>query len=203
MPAALIMALALAATDAAPPAETEPLPPGAPHQDYPLAAWCYGALSEFLDVYEVVKPDLIKIDKTYGSSVPNEKEPYAADIKAYRTELKVLAHAVQAAEQASPSAIAPQGLEALNQGKGIWRPTEMKTRRELARAWLSWTLPDRCDSNAHQLIAKSALLGQALKANNPSALDAAKAPETPPAAPTPASASADPAPAAAAPPSKD
>jgi hypothetical protein len=81
----------------------------------------------------------------------------------------------------------------------------MKTRRELARAWLTWGLPDRCDSNARQLAAKSALLGKALSYNNPSATDApappAPTPDTAPAtAPAPTADTAKPADAAAPPP---
>jgi hypothetical protein len=174
-----LFALALLAANATPALADEPLPPGAPTQEYPLAAWCYGALSEYLDVYERVKPDLIAIDKAYGSSQPHEREPYAHDMAAARVELKVLAHAVQAAEQASPSPIAPQGVESLNKGRSIWHPAEGKTRRELARAWLSWALPDRCDSNAHELSSKSALLGKALNYNNPSATDAPPPPDKP------------------------
>ncbi|MGH7023047.1 MAG: hypothetical protein ACREEB_05570 [Caulobacteraceae bacterium] len=199
---ALFLALSLMASNPAPPppADAEPLPPGAPTQGYPLAAWCYGALSEYLDVYDRVKPDLRAIDKMFGTSEPHEKEPYADDMAAARVELKVIGHAVQAAEQASPSAIAPQGIEAINQGRSIWRPVEMKTRRELARAWLTWALPDRCASNARELAAKSALLGQALKYNNPSATDAPappapqSAPDTAPASPADAAPATPPAP---------
>ena len=181
---ALLFALSLMAADptnaAAPAAPGEPLPPGAPTQDYPLAAWCYGALSEYLDVYDHVKPDLIAIDKMFGSSEPHEKEPYAHDMAAARVELKLIGRSVQAAEQASPTAIAPEGVEAINKGRSIWHPAEAKTRRELARAWLSWALPDRCDANARELTAKSALLGKALNYNNPSATDAPAPTDTPP-----------------------
>ena len=179
---ALALAFALAASDPSAQAETEPLPASAPTQDYPLAAWCYGALSEYLDIYGRVIPELRAIDKAWGSSRPNEKEPYAQDMAAFRVELKVLAHAVQSAEQASPSAIAPQGILAINQGRAIWRPVEMQAKRKLADAWLTWTLPDRCDTNAKALIAKSAILGQALKYNAPSATDA-PAPAPPDSAP--------------------
>ena len=190
MPApALLFALSLMASDPAPAPEGEPLPPGAPTQDYPLAAWCYGALSEYLDVYDRVKPDLRAIDKMFGTSEPHEKEPYADDMAAARVELKVIGHAVQAAEQASPVAIAPQGVDEINRGRNIWRPVELKTRRELARAWLTWALPDRCASNAKELAASSSLLGKALKYNNPSATDAPAppAPDPAPEAPAPAS----------------
>ncbi|MDQ2860709.1 MAG: hypothetical protein M3T55_08290 [Pseudomonadota bacterium] len=191
--AALSLALALMSSQAAfPPAGGgEPLPPGAPTDPYQLTAWCYGAMGEYLDIYERVIPDLRAIDKQFGSSVANEKEPYSADMAAARVELKVLAGAVEAAEKASPSAIAPQGAIAIKLGRSIWAPAELKTRRELARAWLSWAMPDRCDSTARALASNSALLGKALNYNNssqpeappPPAADAASAPEATPAPP--------------------
>jgi hypothetical protein len=168
--------------------EGEPLPSGAPAQPYELSAWCYGAMSEYLAIYDRVKPDLRDIDKLFGSSVKNEAEPYADDIAAARVELKVLAGAVEAAEKASPQVIAPKGIEAVKAGRAIWAPAETHTRRELARAWLSWAMPDRCDSNARELAARSSLLGQVLKYNTPSATDA-PAPAPPPADPAPAAAS--------------
>jgi hypothetical protein len=200
---ALMFALALAATDNPAPGEAqqgEPLPAGAPTQDYPLAAWCYGAMSEYLQIYDRVKPDLRAIDKMFGSSEPNEPEPYASDMAAARVELKVLADAVTAAEKASPSPIAPEGAEAVKLGRSVWAPAEAKTSRELARAWLSWALPDRCDTTARSLTTKSALLGQALKYNAPppNAPDAAgeststaATPGGPPASPGAPSASVD------------
>jgi hypothetical protein len=136
-------------------------------------------MSEYLEVYDRVKPDLRAIDKMFGSSVKNEAEPYASDMAAAREELKVLAGAVEGAEKASAQVIAPQGAQAVKMGRAIWSPAEEKTRRELARAWLSWALPDRCDSNAHELTAKSALLGKVLKYNTTSATDAASPAETP------------------------
>jgi hypothetical protein len=195
---ALLLALALMATDAPPQAPGEPLPPGAPTEGYQLSAWCYGALSEYLEVYDRVKPDLIAIDKQYGSSVPNEKQPYAADMAAARRELKVIARSVEAAEQASAAPLQSQGVAAISRGRSIWAPAEVKTRRELARAWLTWALPDTCASNARELTAKSTLLGSALKYNNPSAIGAASPPGPPPADAAPESPPAPP-PAEAAP----
>jgi hypothetical protein len=181
---ALIFTLALLAADApaSGPPQGEPLPAGAPTEDYPLTAWCYGAMSEYLAIYERVKPDLKAIDKMFGSSQPNEPEPYASDMAAAHKDLKVLADAVTAAEKASPNPIAPHGAEAVKLGRSIWGPAEAKTNRELARAWLSWALPDRCDTTARALASKSALLGQALKYNTPPP-DAEPAPTPPPTAP--------------------
>lgn len=166
----------------------EPLPPGAPADPYELAAWCYGAMGEYLAVYDRVKPEIRAIDKLFGSSVTNESEPYHSDVAAARSELKVLAGAVEAAEKASPQPISERGAQAVKTGRMIWSPAEQGTKRELARAWMSWALPDRCDSNARELAARSALLGQVLKYNAPSATDA---PADPPAKEAPAAAAAE------------
>ena len=172
-----------APSSAAAPADPgEPLPPGAPSEPYELSAWCYGALGEYLDIYTRVEPDLRAIDKMFGSSVKNEKEPYASDIAASRDELKVLAGAVEAAERASPSPIQDQGAAAIKIGRAIWAPAELKSGRELARAWLTWGLPDQCDSTARQLAAGAAVLGQALKFNAPAepSVEAPAGPAAPP-----------------------
>ena len=161
---ALILALLLATADTPPAAAGEPLPPGAPTDEYMLAGWCYGALAEYLEIYGQVKPDLVDIDRMFGTPV-QETEPYAEDIAAARDELKIFAGAIQAAEKASPQPIAPQGALAIRGGQAIWRSAEAKSRRELARAWLSWGLPDRCDTNARGLQAKASVLGQALSYN--------------------------------------
>jgi len=165
MATALLLTLALLATDAAPPAAGEPLPPGAPTDEYQLTGWCFGALGTYLEIYNVVKPDLIEIDKTWGTTVKGETEPYQSDIAAARAELKLFAGALEAAERASPRPIANQGAVAIKQGQSIWRPVQLKTRRELARAWLSWGLPDRCGVVARELTAKASLLGRALTYN--------------------------------------
>jgi hypothetical protein len=154
----------------------EPLPSNAPKDPYELAAWCYGALDQYLYIYENIIPQLRAIDQQFGSSVKNEARPYAGDMAAAHDELKVIASAVEAAERASPQAISPRGAAAVMQGRSIWTPAEQHTRRELARAWLSWALPDRCASNARELKTKSELLGQALKYNAPSATDSPRAP---------------------------
>jgi len=160
----------------------EPLPPGAPTDSYELAAWCYGALNEYLVIYERVIPDLKDMDRLFGTSVV-EAKPYSADMAAAHVELKVIADSVTAAEKASPEAIAPRGLSALRQGQAIWSVAEGKSERELARAWMLWALPDRCASNARELTQRSLLFGKALSYN-------ADAPAAPPAQSTPDDAAA-------------
>ncbi|MBV9994121.1 MAG: hypothetical protein JO127_02805 [Caulobacteraceae bacterium] len=186
-----ILAAALLASAAAPPDNAgEPLPPTAPRVDYQLTAWCYGALKEYLDIYEQVKPELVDIDKMFGTSV-KEAEPYQSDMAAARVELKMIANAVTLAQKASPRPINEESTTAMRQGAAIWSVAETKSRRELARAWLTWALPDRCDSVAREVAAKSALFSGALKYNDPPAPPAAAeapapAPPPPPEAATPA-----------------
>jgi hypothetical protein len=142
----------------------EPLPPGAPTDSYELAAWCYGALNEYLVIYEKVIPDLKDIDRMFGTPVVEDK-PYKSDMAAAHVELKLIGASVTDAEKASPTPIADRGLAALRQGQAIWSVAEGKSERELARAWLLWALPARCDSNAKELTQRSLLLGRALKYN--------------------------------------
>ena len=167
MAPALILALTLMASSStpAPDGPGEPLPSGAPSEPYQLTGWCYGALAEYLEIYDVVKPDLVAIDKMFGTPV-KEAEPYQSDVAAYRDELKIFASAIEATERASPQVISSQGAVAIRAGQAIWRPAEARTRRELARAWLSWGMPDQCDTNARALLAKSTVLGKALSYNN-------------------------------------
>ncbi|MGH6971995.1 MAG: hypothetical protein ACREEQ_10325, partial [Caulobacteraceae bacterium] len=164
---------------AAPPPDQgagEPLPPGAPTDSYQLAAWCYGALDEYLTIYKRVIPDLKDMDRMFGTSVV-EAEPYSHDMAAYRVELKMIGQSVSDAEKASPNPISQEGVAAMDQGRNIWSIAETKPRRELARAWMLWALPDKCDSNARELAKRSLLLGKALKYN----ADAAPAPAPAPA----------------------
>ncbi len=164
---AFALALSLMLADAPPPDQSvgEPLPPGAPTDSYQLSAWCYGALDEYLAIYQKVKPDLRDIDHMFGTSVV-EDEPYHADMAAARDELKMIAGSVTEAEKASPRPISDQGADAIKQGRAIWSLAEAKSTRELARAWMLWALPDRCDSNAKELTQKSILFGKALNYNN-------------------------------------
>jgi hypothetical protein len=199
----LALVLAASLVMAAPPPDDgagEPLPPGAPTDSYELAAWCYGALDEYLQIYEKVIPDLRAIDAKFGTDV-KEAKPYHADMAAYRVELKLIGDSVTAAEKASPTPLTDRGAAAMADGRHIWTVAEGKEHRELARAWMMWALPDRCDSNARDLAQRSALFGKALNYNQGG--DAAQeAPAPQPPAP-PAEAAPSPAPDAAAPPAPD
>jgi len=163
----LALVLAASLVMAAPPADDgagEPLPPGAPTDSYELAAWCYGALDEYLLIYQKVIPDLKAIDREFGTQV-KETQPYHSDMAAARSELKVIGSAVTGAEKASPTPISERGVDAMNDGRHIWSVAEAKPHRELARAWMMWALPDACDANARELGKRSSLMGATLRYN--------------------------------------
>jgi hypothetical protein len=150
------------------------IPPGAPSDDYGFLAWCYGALGEYLAIYDVVKPDLKDIDKMFGSSV-QEDEPYAADVAAERKALRRFAGALDTAERASPAPIAAQGAADIQAGRSIWAAAKLQPHRKLADAWLFWGIPRRCETAAKALKARAPAPGRALASAGPSAIERAAA----------------------------
>ena len=142
------------------------VPTNAPKGDFQFVAWCYGALDEYLDIYEQVKPDLKAIDKLFGTPVV-EAEPYSADIAEDRKALKRFAASLQTAERASLQPVAEQRAAAIQSGRDVWAVARLEPNRRLADAWLFWGLPPRCDRAASRLKARATLLGQAVAIDPP------------------------------------
>jgi hypothetical protein len=203
-PFALALAIFLAqAADGAAPAAAEPpataapaeeaFPAGAPHDDYPFVAWCYGNLRGYLDMHDEVLPEVTRIESTYrapGRKLSDDMKVYADMQKTGRAQLKTLQAALTAAEKASIRPINKIGAEAVNRGHSIWMAGPEVTKARKAQEWMSWTLPARCETTAASLEQRSKLMGASLRAN--------EEPE-PAAAPEAAPAEAAPAPAADAP----
>ena len=208
MPLASLLALMLLAGDpvpadqvvaTAPPATPPPaaeapkangaddIPPGAPSDDYGFVGWCYGALGEYLSIYDDIKPDLKAIDKMFGTPVV-EAEPYHEDVAQMRLAEKRFAAAMEAAEKASPQPIATHGADSIEKGRSIWSVARMKTRRNLVDAWLFWGVPGRCETTSKALKTRATLLGQAMAVSAPT-VDAPAKPA--PAKPEPATVPAD------------
>ena len=166
MPLASLFALAVMAAPAPAPTASpgalpeEPVPAGAPADDYGLVNWCAGALSGHMVLYHRVKPELDALP----DASPKETAALDADqIKAGREYLQLYKKAIEAAEKASPRNIADQGLQDRRVGSAIWAAaratTDGKTRMW---TWLSWELPGRCETAAERLYEKSLLSAQAL-----------------------------------------
>jgi hypothetical protein len=165
-------AVAAAVSESANDDDDGDVPSGAPTDDYGFVAWCYGALGEYLSIYDVVKPDLKDIDKMFGTSVV-EDQPYSADVAAERVALKRFGSAIEAAERASPTPIAAQGVADIQSGRAIWAVARLQPHRKLADAWLFWGIPKRCETTAKALKSLPALPVQARAASAPSAVETA------------------------------
>ncbi|WP_309606908.1 hypothetical protein [Phenylobacterium sp.] len=170
------------------PAAEDRWPSGAPHDDYAFVAWCYGTLRGYLDLHDQVMPEVTRIEATYrppGRKLSDDLKVYADMEKAGRAQLKVYQAALTAAEKASLKPINTIGAAALNKGRATWNAGPEVTKARLAQAWMSWTLPARCDTAARDLEARATLFGASFKVNDepeaaPAAAEATPAPETAP-----------------------
>src|SRR4051794_15968083 len=94
-----------AATAQPPPAAAEDrLPNGAPKEDYPFVAWCYGALRGWLDLHDEVMPEVTRTESQFrkpGTSLAADLKVYADMQKAGTAQLKSFQAALTAAEKAS------------------------------------------------------------------------------------------------------
>ncbi|CAN5186283.1 hypothetical protein BH11PSE2_BH11PSE2_12210 [soil metagenome] len=148
-------------------------PKGAPRDDYQFTAWCYGALRQHMELYDLVKPELAAISKRLNTEKDDEKS-YAAQQAAGRDSMAQMARAMRAAEQASVRPINTVGAQAITQGRAVFANFSTVDKSNQAYAWMTWELPERCEVVSTALENKSLLMGQALKAN-------AKADPAPPA----------------------
>ncbi len=204
IPLALAVSLFLAdgpAAEAATPASASapaeapaqpPIPAGAPTDDYQFVAWCFGALSGYVDLHDQVMPEVTRIESTWrrpGSSLADDLKVYEVQRKQARADLRRFKIALTAAEKASIRPINTAGAAALQRGRSIWNPGPEITKARLAQEWMSWTLPARCPATAAALEKRSRLLGASLQAN---AEEAPAAPASAAVTPAPADAAAAP-----------
>jgi len=186
MATALLFALALMAQDApvttaAPPPRTQPAATP-PSDEYGYIAWCYGALGGYVELYDKVMPEVTRIEKAFpgpdGAAAALKEYP-AMRVQA-RSDLKVYASAITAAEKASPRPISEYGAAAMKKGRSIWGGSEAVDKARLAQVWMSWSPPGDCETRAKALETKSNLFGQALNYNVKSAVPVEPEPEAGP-----------------------
>lgn len=194
---ALLFALALFAQDAQPAAEAAPapaaeaapvaaedrLPVGAPSEDYPFVAWCYGALRGYLDLHDQVLPEVKRIESTYrppNRSLAEDMKVYADQQTYGRAKLKDFQAALTAAEKASVRPINAQGAAAIRQGRSVWLAGPEVSKARMAQEWMSWALPARCETVSAKLLQSATLMGASLKANTPASTEPAPAAEPAP-----------------------
>ena len=176
------LAIALALFAQAPEAGAAPPPPapapvedrlpnGAPKDDYPFVAWCYGALRGWLDLHDEVMPEVTRIEAQFrkpGTTLADDLKVYADMQKTGTAQLKGFQGALTAAEKASVRPINTIGGAAVRQGRLIWATGAGVTKARKAQEWMSWSLPARCETVAARLETRSRLMGASLRANAPS-----------------------------------
>ncbi len=138
-----------------------------PADDYGYVAWCYGALDTYLNLYDRVMPEVTRIERAFpgprGAEAdlrlyPQMRDQAQRDLLSYRV-------AITAAERASPRTIGAEGAIALRRGRAVWSGAAQATTAQVAREWMGWTPPARCNEVAKTLAVRSTVLGQALNAN--------------------------------------
>lgn len=152
----------------APVAEEPPLPTGAPAEDYPFVAWCYGALRGYLDLHDEVMPEVTRIEGAFrkpGSSLEDDLKVYADQQDKGREDIARFQRALTVAERASMRPINQVGAEAVRRGRQVWAGGPETTPAQKAQMWMSWALPARCETVADRLEQSSILAGAALRAN--------------------------------------
>lgn len=175
-PFAIALALFAQAPDAAaaPPPAPAPvedrIPNGAPTDDYPFVAWCYGALRGWLDLHDEVMPEVTRIEAQFrkpGTTLADDLKVYADMQKAGAAQLKGFQTALTAAEKASVRPINTIGGAAVRQGRLTWNVGPSVSKARVAQEWMSWSLPARCETVATRLETRSRLMGASLRANTP------------------------------------
>jgi len=131
----------------------DPFPNGAPTDDYGFMAWCYGALSGHLSLYDKVLPEVRRIEGEF----PDTQTPLAKVMDGYKVQhvrgQKILAGYERALDivEAQGKADGAQRAGAVAKGRDVWMGADTADPRQLAQLWMSWALPDRCQTTAARL----------------------------------------------------
>ena len=155
------------APEPAPAAQVPPAPTGTPLDDYGLVAWCYGALSGYLELHDAVMPEVTRIESTFrapGRTLEEDLAVYDEMRRDGRRQMALFASAMEAAEKASLRPLNVIGAEQVKKGRGVWAAAPNLPPARVAREWMSWALPARCESTALALEQRARLGGVAFRA---------------------------------------
>ncbi|HEX2802142.1 MAG TPA: hypothetical protein VHN73_08770 [Phenylobacterium sp.] len=151
-----------------PAAAEDPFPAGAPREDYPFVAWCYGALRGYLDLHDQVMPEVTRIEGAFrkpGTKLSDDLKVYADMQKEGGAQLALYRDAMTAAEKASVRPLNALGAAAVRKGRSTWNAGPEVTKARMAQEWMSWVPPGRCERTARTLESRARLLGSAFKVN--------------------------------------
>jgi hypothetical protein len=160
-PAAMTAAAAITPAAAE---EDGDIPKGAPAADYDFVAWCHGALTGHMALYDLVKPELQSIERP--EEVAEDEKADADQMKAGREYLALYARALRTAAKSHPKEMAERREKAEALGQAIWDPAKAAEPRTRMWSWLLWDLPGRCEVAAKRLETRSGVLGAAFKSSD-------------------------------------
>ena len=135
----------------------DPFPSGAPTDDYGFMAWCYGALSGHLALYDKVLPQVRRIEGEFPDSATSlDKVMEGYKVQHERGE-KILTGYGRALDiqEATGKTGGLDRLGAVNKGREAWQGADTAEPRQLAQLWMSWALPDRCETIAARIAPKA------------------------------------------------
>lgn len=164
----------------------------APAQDYDFVAWCHGALTGHMALYETVKPELVSIEQP--GEVATDAKNDKLQMEAGREYLALYTRALNGVDHGRPGALLERRKAAEAQGSGIWDAFKSQPPRQQMWAYVGWDLPGRCETAAKALQTPkgrlAALHGSAPEAATPGAQpgsidDALSGPAATPAQPAP------------------
>lgn len=138
-------------------AAEQPVPPGAPTDDYGFVNWCWGALNGHMALYPRVRDQLNPAD--YDS----DQQMLAAG----REYLHLYEQAVLAADRATPRSRASEAEAGRRAGANVWAGNERADATTLKWAFVGWSLPGRCEAIARRLLSNSELMAPALRNGAP------------------------------------
>ncbi len=135
----------------------EPLPPGAPTDDYAFLGWCYGALSRHIELRPAVWSEVERIERAFpdpDTPVDQALAGYDAQKAAGEVALKDYDRAMGVAEATGRTG----GIEravAVQAGRDTWQGSDTIDARQLAQLWMSWALPARCGDTANKFLGRT------------------------------------------------
>ncbi len=135
----------------------EPFPSGAPTDDYGFMGWCYGALSGHLALYDKVLPQVRRIEGEFpDSGTPLDKvmDGYKAQHERGEAILTSYGRALDIQEATGKTGGVERSV-AVNRGREAWQGSATADPRQLAQLWMSWALPDRCQTVAARIAPKA------------------------------------------------
>lgn len=122
----------------------EPLPAGAPTDDYEFMGWCTGILTGHMELYPKVKPQLDVISKRWNTVDEDNKQQAAQQIEG-RALLARLRKVMATAEATKPG-LGATGQSAFQKGMDSWSGLDKVDKQAQAYSWMNFGFPVQCET---------------------------------------------------------